>query len=134
VAQLSDARRAFLNDNPFVGTVTTLRADGSPHSTVVWVDADGDAVRFNTPRGSLKERHLRHDPRVSLVVIDPAEIYRWVGVSGTAEITADGADAHIDALAKKYLGAESYPFRRPDEQRLTIRIHVERVDGIGLDA
>ena len=77
MARLSDAQRAFVQDNPFVGTVTTLRADGSPHSTVVWVDTDGDGVvRFNTPAGSLKQRHLTRDPRLSLVVIDPQEMYR----------------------------------------------------------
>jgi PPOX class probable F420-dependent enzyme len=135
VARLSDVQRAFVQDNPFVGTVTTLRADGSPHSTVVWVDTDGDeVVRFNTPHGSLKQRHLARDPRVSLVVIDPQDMYRWVGVTGTAEITGEGADAHIDALAKTYLDADSYPFRRPGEQRLTVRITVDKVDGIGFDA
>jgi hypothetical protein len=61
-------------------------------------------------------------------------MYRWVGVTGTAELTEDGADAHIDALAKTYLGVDSYPFRRPGEQRVTVRIHVEKVDGIGLGA
>ena len=132
MAQLSDAQRAFVQDNPFVGTVTTLRADGSPHSTVVWVDTDGDdVVRFNTPRGNLKYRHLERDPRISLVVIDPAEMYRWVGVTGTAELTEEGADDHIDALAKTYLGADSYPFRRAGEQRVTVRIRIDRVDGIG---
>jgi PPOX class probable F420-dependent enzyme len=135
VPRLSASQRAFLQDNPFVGTVTTLRSDGSPHSTVVWVDTDGDRiVRFNTPRGNVKQRHLARDPRVSIVVIDPQEMYRWVGVTGTAELTEDGADAHIDALAKTYLGVDSYPFRRPGEQRVTVRIHVEKVDGIGLGA
>ena len=134
MAQLTEAQRAFLQDNPFVGTLTTLRADGSPHSTVVWVDTDGDdVVRFNTPRGSLKDRHLQRDPRVSLVVIDPAEMYRWVGVTGIAETTLEGADDHIDALAKTYLGADSYPFRREGEQRVTVRIRIEKVDGIGFD-
>ena len=100
---------------------------------MVWVDTEGDAVvRFNTPHGSLKYRHLERDPRVSLVVIDPAEMYRWVGVTGTAELTAEGADEHIDALAKTYLGADSYPFRRPGEQRVMVRIRVDKVDGIGV--
>ena len=67
-------------------------------------------------------------------MIDPAEMYRWVGVTGTAELTEEGADDHIDALAKTYLGADSYPFRRPGEQRVTVRIRVDKVDGIGFDA
>ena len=133
MARLSDAQRAFLQDNPFVGTVTTLRADGSPHSTVVWVDTEGDTVRFNTARGRAKVRHLVRDPRISFVVIDPQDQYRWVGVTGTAELTEEGADEHIDALARKYLGEDSYPFRKPSEQRVTVRIAVDRVDGIGFD-
>ena len=133
MAQLSDAQRAFLQDIPFVGTVSTLRADGSPHSTVVWIDATDDAVLFNSPHTGAKVRHIRADPRISVVVIDPAEMYRWVGVTGTAEIVEEGADDHIDRLAKKYLGADTYPFRRPDEQRVTVRITPTQVAGIGLD-
>ena len=132
MARLSDAQRAFIEDNPFVGTVTTLRADGSPHSTVVWVDTDGDAVRFNTARHRVKAKHIVRDPRVSVTVIDPQDQFRWVGVTGTAELIDAGADAHIDSLAKKYLGADSYPFRNAEEQRVTIRITVEKVDGIGV--
>jgi PPOX class probable F420-dependent enzyme len=134
VAQLSEAQRAFLNDNPFPGVVTTLRADGSPHSTVVWIDTDGDVVRFNTALGRAKQKHLARDARVSVVVIDPADQYRWVGITGTAELTEEGADAHIDRLAKKYLDADSYPFRNPAETRLTVNISVEKVDGQGFDA
>jgi PPOX class probable F420-dependent enzyme len=135
VARLSDAQRAFVQDNPFVGTVTTLRADGSPHSTVVWVDTDGDeVVRFNTARGRAKEIHVLRDPRISITVIDPQDQFRWVGVTGTAELVDEGADDHIDQLAKKYLGADSYPFREATEQRVIVRITVDRVDGIGFDA
>ena len=133
--RLSDAQRAFVQDNPFVGTVTTLRADGSPHSTVVWVDTDGDeVVRFNTARGRAKEVHVLRDPRISITVIDPQDQFRWVGVTGTAELVDEGADDHIDQLAKKYLGADSYPFREATEQRVIVRITVDRVDGIGFDA
>ena len=133
MAQLSDAQRAFLHDNPFVGTVTTLRADGSPHSTVVWIDATDDAVLFNSPHTGAKVRHIRADPRISVVVIDPSEMYRWVGVTGTAEIVEEGADEHIDRLAKKYLGADTYPFHRPGQRRVTVRITPLQVEGIGID-
>jgi PPOX class probable F420-dependent enzyme len=131
VARLNDAQRAFIQDNPFVGVVTTLRADGSPHSTVVWVHATDDAVEFNTPGVSAKARHVAADPRITLVVVDPAEMYRWVGVSGTATVSAEGADEHIDLLAKKFLGVDTYPFRRPDETRLKVTITPESVSGIG---
>jgi hypothetical protein len=66
-------------------------------------------------------------------VVDPENAYRWVSVSGTAELDTDGADEEIDKLAKKYLGADSYPWRNPQEQRINVRIHPERVEATGLD-
>ena len=124
---LTEAQRAFLRDNPFLGVVTTLRPDGSPHSTVVWVNEDASDVLFNTAEGRAKPRYLTGDPRVSILVLDPGNQYRWVSVSGTAELTTEGARDQIDVFAKKYLGADEYPFYR-GEQRLTVRIRPERVD------
>src|SRR5207247_2225172 len=89
---LDEKARAFLQQ-PFVGEVTTLRNDGSPHTTVVWVDVDTDEVIFNTAVGRAKERHLRNDPRISLIVVDPENSYRWVSVSGTAAARPAGAEA-----------------------------------------
>ena len=133
MATLSDAQRAFIHDNPFVGTVTTIRADGSPHSTVVWVDAEDDLVTFNTVLGNAKERQLRADPRIAITVIDPQDMFRWVGVTGTAEVSVEGADAHIDKLAKKYLGVDSYPFRNPADQRVIVKVTLNKIGGIGFD-
>ncbi|TMM23229.1 MAG: PPOX class F420-dependent oxidoreductase [Actinobacteria bacterium] len=132
MATLDEKARRFLEE-PFVGEVTTLRPDGSPHTTVVWVDVDTDEVIFNTAVGRAKERYLRKDPRVSLIVVDPENSYRWVSVSGTAALTTDGADDEIDRLAKKYLGKDEYPWRKPEEQRISVRIRPERVDASGLD-
>jgi PPOX class probable F420-dependent enzyme len=120
-------------ENPFVGALTTIRPDGSPHTTVVWVDYDDAHVLFNTARGRFKDRNLRRDPRASLIVVDPENAYRWVSVSGSAELTEDGADAHIDRLAKKYLGEDTYPWRKREEVRVTVRITPEKVDSTGLD-
>ncbi|MGZ4256775.1 MAG: PPOX class F420-dependent oxidoreductase [Gaiellaceae bacterium] len=132
MATLDDKARTFL-EQPFVGEVTTLRPDGSPHTTVVWVDVDTDEVIFNTAVGRAKERHLRKDPRVSLIVVDPENSYRWVSVSGTAELTTEGADDEIDRLAKKYLGKDEYPWHKPEEQRINVRIRPDRVETTGLD-
>jgi len=118
--------------NPFAGVVTTLRNDGLPHSTVVWVDVDDQGVSFNTAVGRAKERHLRENPNVALTVVDPQDHYRWVSISGTADLTTDGADPQIDKLAKKYLGKDEYPWRDPAEQRITVRIEPERVEVYGL--
>jgi PPOX class probable F420-dependent enzyme len=132
MATLDDKARKFL-EQPYVGTVTTLRKDGSPHSTIVWVDTDTDEVSFNTATGRAKEKHLRNDPRVSVLVVDPENTYKWVAVSGTAEITTEGADEQIDKLAKKYLGKDEYPWRNPAEQRVKVVIEPDKVDASGFD-
>ena len=133
MAKLADEQRNFLDENPFVGIATTLREDGSPHTTVVWVDVMNGTVGFNTARGRAKERHLSRDPRASLLMVDPNNAYKWVAVSGRAELTEDGADAQIDKLAKKYLGQDEYPWRNPAETRVSVRITPERVDSSGFD-
>jgi PPOX class probable F420-dependent enzyme len=116
------------------GTVTTLRPDGTPHSTPVWVDTDGENVIFNTAIGRVKERNLRRDPRVSLVVL-PAENQQagYVSVTGTAEISEEGAVEHINKLAQKYLGKEKYPWLQPGEQRVIVTITPEKIDNLRID-
>jgi len=131
MAKLGDEERKFLDENPYVATVTTLREDGSPHSTVVWVDVEDGTVGFNTARGRAKESHLNRDPRASLVMVDPNDPYKWVAVSGRAELTEEGADRQIDKLAKKYLGKDEYPWRSPTETRVSVKITPEQVDTSG---
>ena len=131
--KLKEPQKQFLEKNPYVGVVTTLRGDGSPHSTIVWVDTDTDEVLFNTAAGRAKERHLRRDPRVSLLVVDPEDTYRWLAISGNAELTTEGADAQIDKLAKKYLGKDEYPWRSETEQRIKVRIAPQKIDASGID-
>jgi PPOX class probable F420-dependent enzyme len=133
MSELTDEQRKFIAENPYVGTVTTLRRDGSPHATVVWVEANNGTISFNTVVGRAKERHLREDPRLSLTVVDPEDSYRWVSISGRGELTTEGADAQIDRLAKKYLGQDEYPWRQPDEQRISVDITPEQVDAYGFD-
>lgn len=131
--QLSERQRRFLADNPYVGVLTTLRSDGSPHSTVVWVDVLEDGkLAFNTETGRAKPRHIENDPRASLLVVSPEDPYRWLSVSGRAEMTMEGADEQIDRLASKYLGEDEYPWRNPDEQRLSVRITPDRIEASGL--
>ena len=132
-AGLTEEQRRFIDESPYVGVVTTLRGDGSPHSTVVWVDVEDGKVSFNTATGRAKPRHLEDDPRASLVVVDPHDAYRWVAISGRAEITTDGADEQIDKLAKKYIGQDRYPWHKPTEQRLKVLIEPEHVDSTGFD-
>ena len=96
----------------------------------VWVDWDGAHVRFNSARGRAKVKQVARDPRVTLSIADPDNPYRYVEVRGrVVETTEQGADAHIDALAKKYLGKDRYPFRQPGEVRVVFKVLPERVHG-----
>jgi PPOX class probable F420-dependent enzyme len=117
------------------GGLVDLRADGSPHVTPVWVDYDGEHVLVNSAHGRCKVRNIQRDPRVALLVL-PSDDQQsgYVSVTGTAELVDEGADEHIDKLAKKYLGLDEYPFRSPGEQRVIIRITPERVDAQGVAA
>jgi len=133
MAQLTEKQREFVAANPFVATATTLRPDGSPRNTIVWIDAEDGTVTFNTAVGRAKERYLRSDPRAAVLVVDPEDSYKWVAVSGRAELTTEGADEQIDHLAKKYLGQDTYPWRSPDEERIKVRIRPEKIDSAGLD-
>lgn len=112
--------------------LATVNSDGTPQVTPVWVDFDGSHVRFNTAKGRVKERNVRRTPRVALAIMDPDNPYRYVRVSGrVVEVTEQGADQHIDALAKKYLGKDRYPFLQPGEVRLLFKILPEKVAGQG---
>lgn len=135
MAELSAQEASFLGDNPFPAVLTTLRRDGSPHSTVVWVDVlDDGTLQFNTGRGRAKERHLRHDPRLSLVVIDPADEHRWISITGHAAAwSEDGAEEQTHRLARKYLGQDRYPWPIPGEVRVSISVGLDRVESFELD-
>lgn len=130
MAKLTERHREFLA-NPFVGTATTLRSDGSPHNTVVWIDVEDDVVLFNTAEGRAKPKNLRRDPRVAITVVDPQNPFRWISVTGRAELTHEGADAQIDKLAKKYIDKDVYPWHNPEEQRVKVRISPEKIDATG---
>jgi PPOX class probable F420-dependent enzyme len=113
---------------PVLGSLATITHDGTPQLTPLWVDADGGDIVVNTAEGRAKPANIRRNPHVALSVIDPKDPYNVVVVRGTVtELTTEGADAHIDTLAQKYLGADKYPFRQPGEVRLKIRIRPDRV-------
>ena len=124
---LSDKARALIA-RPVLASLTTLGKDGSPQVTPLWIDQDGDDLVFNTAKGRVKARDMENDPRVAVSVVDPDDQYNVVAVRGTViDITTDGADAHIDALAKKYLGVDSYPMRQEGEVRVKVRVRTDRI-------
>jgi PPOX class probable F420-dependent enzyme len=103
--------------------LATVMPDGSPQVTPVWFDYQGGTIRVNTAKGRVKARNMQEGARVALSIMDPDNPYRHIQVRGRVRrATEEGADSHIDALAKKYLGKDTYPFRRAGEVRLTVEI------------
>jgi PPOX class probable F420-dependent enzyme len=107
--------------------LATLMADGTPQTTPVWVDYDGRSVLINTAEGRQKDKNMQRDGHVALSISDPDNPYRYLQVRGrVVERTHQGADQHIDAMAKKYLGQDKYPYRQPGEVRVIYRVEPER--------
>jgi len=108
--------------------LATLMPNGQPQVTPVWVDYDGRYIVINTAEGRQKDKNLRRDARVALSILDPDNPYRYLEVRGrVAERTLQGADPHIDSMAKKYLGQDKYPFRQPNEVRVIYKVQPEHV-------
>ena len=104
-------------------SLATLMPDGRPQVTPVWCDFDGQHVLVNSAKGRQKDRNMRRDPRVSLALVDLDNPYRYLEIRGrVAEVTEEGADAHIDRMATKYLDKDKYPFRQPGEVRVLYKI------------
>ena len=114
------------------GSFTTLMPDGSPQTTPVWVDLVDGKVLVNSALGRQKDKNLRRDPRVAVTLIDPDNPYRYLELRGrVSEITHEGADKHIDKMAKKYLDQDKYPFAQEGEKRVIYKIDIERVSPHG---
>jgi PPOX class probable F420-dependent enzyme len=108
----------LLTEKKAFAHLATLMADGSPQVTPVWVDFDGKHVLVNSARGRVKDKNMELHREVALSVQDPQNPYRYLGVRGKViDITEQGADEHIDRLAKKYLGQDKYPGHRAGETR-----------------
>ena len=121
-----------LFDKKIFASLVTLMPDGSPQVTPVWIDFDGEHVLFNTAAGRQKDKNLQRDGRVALALVDPDNPYRYLEVRGhVAERTLNGADDHINKLAKKYLNKDVYPFRQPGEQRVLYKVKPERFSSMG---
>lgn len=124
----SDAAQLFRDKN--LVYVATLMPDGSPQITPTWVDVDeeNNVILVNTAKGRVKQKNLSRDPRIAVAVVDRNNPYNVATVRGRVQEQAtEGADAHIDRLAKKYLGMDSYPFRNPAEQRVILKIKPEKI-------
>jgi PPOX class probable F420-dependent enzyme len=126
-ASIDDKARKIL-DAPNMAHLATMRADGSVHGVVVWQGADDGKIWLNSAEGRAWPANVRRDPRVTLTVANAENPYEYVEIRGrVVEDTHDGADEHINALAKKYLGQDEYPFRQPGEQRIRFGVEPDRV-------
>jgi PPOX class probable F420-dependent enzyme len=113
----------LLRDKKAFANLATVMPDGSAQVTPIWFDYTGGKIRVNTARGRVKERNMKVGTKVALAIMDPDNPYRYIQIRGkVARVTQDGADAHIDSLAKKYLGRDKYPFRGPNEVRVMYEI------------
>ena len=130
MAELSDAQREFIRDNAYYAVLTTLREDGSPHSSVVWVTEEDGKVLLNTVERRVKGRNLARDPRASVVVFAP-DGYHWIAVDGRVELTTEGAMDDINGLSQKYDG-KSFRELGAGEVRVTARLTPEHVTTYGL--
>src|SRR5215211_7141581 len=121
-----------LFDKKAFAHLATLMPDGTPQVTPVWVDYDGEHILVNSARGRQKDKNMERNRAVSLSIQDPDNPYRYLEVRGrVAEITEEGADEHIDKMAKKYMGKDKYPLRAPGEVRVLYKIEPRRTSHMG---
>ena len=118
-------KKAFAN-------LATVMPDGTPQVTPVWFDLKDGVVRVNTAKGRVKARNMREGAPVALAIMDPDNAYRYVQLRGRVRrVTEEGAGAHIDSLAKKYIGKDKYPWSRPGEVRVMFEIEPRAIQAMG---
>ncbi len=110
----------------------TSMKDGAPQVTPVWFSYDGQHILLNSAKGRVKDRNMRARPKVALSILDPDNAYRYLQIMGhVIEVTETGGDAHIDALAKKYMNKDKYPWRQPGEVRVIYKVAIDKVQSMG---
>ncbi len=134
MAELTERARRLIEE-PNFGYLATVMPDGSPQVSPVWVELSNGYVALNTAAGRVKEKNMRRDPRVAISIANRENQYEKVDIRGRVVEMADGpeADEMIDRLAKKYIGAETYPYRTPEEARESVRINADKIDATGLE-
>jgi PPOX class probable F420-dependent enzyme len=132
MAAIPDQYLDLINDKKAFAHLATIMPDESPQVTPVWFDYVGGAIRVNSARGRVKDRNMKEGAAVALSILDPDNAYRYLQIRGhIRKVTEAGAGAHIDSLAKKYLGKDKYPFAQPGEVRAIYEIEPRRVSGMG---
>jgi PPOX class probable F420-dependent enzyme len=128
IDKITDENIVRLLDGRNFAFLATVKKDGSPQVTPTWIDRDNNIILINTAEGRMKHRNVARDPRVSISLVDNRNPYSMVTISGrVTEQTADGADEHIDKLARKYLNVDKYPGHSPDVRRIILKIKPEKI-------
>ena len=132
MAEVIPEKYRDLFDKKAFAHLATLNSDGTPQVTPVWVDYDGTYIVVNSARGRRKDKNMERNRAVALSLQDPDNPYRYLEVRGRVEeITEDGADQHIDKMAKKYMGVDKYPYRQASETRVMYKIKPEHTSQMG---
>jgi PPOX class probable F420-dependent enzyme len=128
MAAIPDEAKHLFESKDFAH-LATINPDGSPQVSPVWIGLDGGLVTFNTAEGRVKTNNLHRDGRVAISIHAQDNPYENVVIQGkVVEITPEGADDDIDVLAKRYLDADSYPFRQPGEERVIVKVEPQKVN------
>ena len=127
---LSPEHARFFTEGQNFGHLATINRDGTPQVTPVWIDYDGTHILVNTEQKRVKTRNMRRNPGVSISVLNAENAYNYIQVRGkVVEITPEGGAAHIDKMAKKYMGVDEYPLNKPGDVRVIVRIEPGSVSG-----
>jgi PPOX class probable F420-dependent enzyme len=122
----------LLQQKPTFAHLATIMPNGTPQVTPVWFDYTNGKIRVNSAKGRVKVRNMQKGAPVALSILDPENPYRYIQIRGRVEhLTEEGASAHIDSLAKKYLGKDKYPWAQPGQVRITLEIEPTAVQAQG---
>ena len=128
LAKITDENIVRLFEGRNFAFLATVKKDGSPQVTPTWIDRDNDTILINTAKGRVKQENVSRDPRVSISLVDDRNPYSMVMISGKViKQTTEGADEHIDKLARRYLNADRYPNHSADVKRVILKIKPERI-------
>ncbi len=127
MSDLNDPDVRELLEQPNYAVISTLNEDGSVLDVVAWIDIEDGHVAVNSAAGRKWPSNLERDPRISVIVYPGDNPYNYVEIRGRAKGTREGADEHINRLAKKYIGEDEYPYRQPGEERIKFVIEPQRV-------
>ena len=124
--------KADIFDAKSFAHVATIGPKGEPHNQPVWVDFDGEHIRFSQTKTRQKVRNIDRDPRVSVSVTDPENPYRYIEVRGVVvEVSEDEGNAFINSMAKKYIDKDEYPWHQPGDERVVVKIRPEHSTSMG---